>query len=59
MCEQMGIATGIDLERLLECVDLAERIFGRALPGHLGKGGLFRAQRPAGWAAQTQLAASL
>ncbi len=53
LCEQMGIATGIDLERLVECVGLAERIFGRTLPGHLAKGGLFRDRRPAGWAAAT------
>jgi hydroxymethylglutaryl-CoA lyase len=51
LCEQMGIATGLDLDRLVDCVELAERIFGRSLPGHLAKGGLFRAQRPAGWAA--------
>ena len=46
LCEQLGIETGIDLERLVDCVDLAERIFGRALPGHLAKGGLFREIRP-------------
>jgi hydroxymethylglutaryl-CoA lyase len=53
LCEQLGIATGIDLERLVACVDLAERIFGRQLPGHLAKGGLFRERRPVGWAAAT------
>jgi hydroxymethylglutaryl-CoA lyase len=52
LCEQMGIETGIDLERLVECVDLAERIFNRPLPGHLAKGGLFRDRRPSGWASQ-------
>jgi hydroxymethylglutaryl-CoA lyase len=56
LCEQMGIETGIDLERLVECVDLAERIFGRSLPGHLGKGGLFRTERPTGWARHANLA---
>jgi hydroxymethylglutaryl-CoA lyase len=50
LCEEMGIATGIDLDRLVACAELAERIFGRALPGHLNKGGLFRAKRPVGWA---------
>jgi hypothetical protein len=48
----MGIETGINLERLVECVDLAERIFNRPLPGHLAKGGLFRDRRPSGWASQ-------
>jgi hydroxymethylglutaryl-CoA lyase len=57
LCEQMGIATGIDLDRLVACVDLAERIFGRTLPGHLSKGGLFRAKRPVGWAAATPISA--
>jgi hydroxymethylglutaryl-CoA lyase len=50
LCEQLGIETGLDLDRLVACVDLAERIFGRALPGHLAKGGLFRTLRPTGWA---------
>jgi hydroxymethylglutaryl-CoA lyase len=57
MCEQMGIATGIDLERLLECVALAERIFARPLPGRLAKGGLLRSKRPVGWAEQTAVRA--
>jgi hydroxymethylglutaryl-CoA lyase len=51
LCEQQGIATGIDLDALVACVDVAERIFSRPLPGHLSKGGLFRSRRPAGWAA--------
>lgn len=50
MCEEMGIATGLDLDRLVACAALAEEIFGRALPGHLSKGGLFRAKRPVSWA---------
>jgi hydroxymethylglutaryl-CoA lyase len=50
LCEQMGIETGVDLDKLLECVALAERIFGRALPGKLAKAGLFRDLRPVGWA---------
>lgn len=33
MCEEMGIDTGIDLERLLECARLAEDIVGHPLPG--------------------------
>jgi hydroxymethylglutaryl-CoA lyase len=46
LCEQLGIETGVDLDRLIDCVGLAERIFGRSLPGHLAKGGLFRDVRP-------------
>ncbi len=33
--EEMGIKTGIDLEKLLDCVLLAEKMAGIALPGHL------------------------
>lgn len=33
--EEMGIRTGIDLEGLLECVRMAEKMAGRALPGHI------------------------
>lgn len=35
MCEEMGIDTGIDLERLVEASRLAERVIGRPLNGHL------------------------
>jgi hydroxymethylglutaryl-CoA lyase len=33
--EEMGIKTGIDLEKLLDCVGLAEKMAGTPLPGHL------------------------
>lgn len=33
MCEEMGIATGIDLDALIECARLAEKIVGHPLPG--------------------------
>jgi hypothetical protein len=33
--EEMGIRTGIDFDRLLECVKIAEKFAGEALPGHL------------------------
>lgn len=39
MCEEMGIATGIDLERLIECARLAEDIVGHRLPGSVKLGG--------------------
>jgi hydroxymethylglutaryl-CoA lyase len=39
MCEEMGIATGIDLEKLIEASILAEKIVGHPLPGALKQGG--------------------
>lgn len=39
MCEEMGIATGVDLDRLFECARLAEEIVGRPLPGKAKSGG--------------------
>ena len=39
MCEEMGIATGIDLERMIEAARLAERIVGHPLPGAVKEGG--------------------
>ncbi len=39
MCEEMGIATGVDLERMIECAKMAERIVGHPLPGKVMNGG--------------------
>ena len=39
MLEGMGIATGVDLGRLIECVWLLERIIGRPSFGHVSKAG--------------------
>ena len=39
MCEEMGIATGIDLDALAQCARLAETIVGHPLPGKLMRGG--------------------
>ena len=39
LCEEMGIATGIDLERLIECARMAEEIVGHPLPGKVMRGG--------------------
>lgn len=39
MCEEMGIATGVDLERLVETAILAEEIVGHPLPGSVKGGG--------------------
>lgn len=39
MWESMGIATGIDLDRLVEVAVLAEEVVGRRLDGHVGHTG--------------------
>lgn len=49
LCEEMGIDTGLNLETLVECSRLAERIVGRELPGHLSKGGVLPEIRPRSW----------
>ena len=39
MCEEMGIATGIDLDKLIACARMAEDIVGHPLPGKVMHGG--------------------
>ena len=39
MCAEMGIETGIDLDKLIESAVLAEEIVGHPLPGSVMKGG--------------------
>jgi hydroxymethylglutaryl-CoA lyase len=39
MCNEMGIATGIDLDALIDCARLAEEVVGHPLPGAVMKGG--------------------
>ena len=39
MCEEMGIETGLDVEKLIACARLAEDIVGHPLPGALMSGG--------------------
>jgi hydroxymethylglutaryl-CoA lyase len=39
MCEEMGIETGINLNKLIDCARLAEEIVGHPLPGSVMKGG--------------------
>jgi hydroxymethylglutaryl-CoA lyase len=39
LCEEMGIATGIDLDALIAAGHLAERVLGRTLPSALLRGG--------------------
>jgi hydroxymethylglutaryl-CoA lyase len=45
MCEEMGIETGIDLDRLIESALLAEDVVGHPLPGSVMKGGSLRQLR--------------
>jgi hydroxymethylglutaryl-CoA lyase len=47
MCEEMGIDTGVDLERLIEAANLAERIVGHPLPGSVKQGGSLARMRAA------------
>lgn len=39
MCDEMGIETGVDLEKLIACAVLAEDIVGHPLPGSVKIGG--------------------
>lgn len=39
MCEEMGISTGIDIEKLIAAAQLAEEIVGHPLPGSVMRGG--------------------
>jgi len=39
LCDELGIETGVDLERLIGCAQLAEEIVGHPLPGSLMRGG--------------------
>lgn len=47
MCEEMGISTGIDVERLLDCARLAEEIVSHPLPGAVMHGGSLKKLRQA------------
>jgi hydroxymethylglutaryl-CoA lyase len=40
LCEEMGIATGLDLPALVRAAQLAESMLGHPLPGKVMKGGL-------------------
>ena len=39
MMEDMGIETGVDIDKLIECVWMAEKVMGRELYGHVSKAG--------------------
>ena len=52
MCEEMGISTGLDIEKLIEVAKIAEDVVGRPLPGHVMRGGTLRAAKARGAAAR-------
>jgi isopropylmalate/homocitrate/citramalate synthase len=45
LCEEMGIATGVNLDALIEAGHLAEDIIGRKLPSELLRSGTLDAFR--------------
>lgn len=47
MCEEMGIETGIDLDKIIECARFAEEVVGHPLPGSVMKGGTLKKYREA------------
>lgn len=47
LCHEMGIATGIDLDALIDCARLAEDIVGHPLPGSVMRGGNLQKLREA------------
>lgn len=46
MLDGMGVATGVDLDRLIEAGNVAEQVIGHPLPGKVHKAGPFRLRRP-------------
>jgi hydroxymethylglutaryl-CoA lyase len=47
MCEEMGIETGVDIEKLIACAALAEDVVGHPLPSKLLRGGTLNTIRQA------------
>ncbi len=47
MCQEMGIGTGVDLDKLIECARQAETIFGHDLNGKVMKAGSLTKYRAA------------
>ena len=45
LCDEIGVETGVDLERLLDVAREAEKIVGHALPGKVMRGGQLAAYR--------------
>jgi len=46
LLQGMGVATGVDLEKVIEAGNVAEQVIGRPLPGKVHKAGPFRLRRP-------------
>jgi hydroxymethylglutaryl-CoA lyase len=42
MCEEMGVATDLDVDKLIEVARIAEEVVGRPLPGHVMRGGTLK-----------------
>jgi hydroxymethylglutaryl-CoA lyase len=55
MCEELGIATDVDLEAMIDCAQMAERIVGHPLPGRTMKAGSIAAVRTKDRRAKQQL----
>jgi hydroxymethylglutaryl-CoA lyase len=53
MCQEMGIETGVSLEKLIECAALAEDVVGHPLPSKLLRGGSLATIREAAKVAAT------
>jgi hydroxymethylglutaryl-CoA lyase len=53
MCHELGIETGVDLEKLLDVAREAERIVGHPLPGKVMRGGHLDSYRHAAAAARS------
>ena len=47
MCEEMGISTGVELEMLIDCAQMAEEIVGHPLPGKVLRAGSLKRFRDA------------
>ncbi len=45
LCHEMGVRTGIDLEKMIDCAKMAEEIVGRPLPSKLTKSGSIASRR--------------
>ena len=45
MCEEMGVQTGLDVDKLIEVAKIAEEVVGRPLPGHVMRGGTLKAAK--------------
>ena len=53
LCQEIGVETGIDLDKLIEAGQLAERVVGHPLPGKLKSGGNLKNYRARARAAAT------